>query len=84
MGALVDKLLRGDRSVAPLFAHDAFADAPMRRRAAALRARRALSLRAHAAPRHGGRTRGGENMRPMAKDDSDLEAFLRQTGLRRR
>ena len=83
MGALVDKLLRGDRSVAPLFAHDAFADAPTRRRASCAPSSIATSSR-RAGPRHGGRTRGGESMRPMAKEDPDLEAFLRQNGLRRR
>lgn len=86
MGALVDKLVRGDRSVAPLFAHGTFADAPMRfvRRCASCAPSSIATSSRRAGPRHGGRTRGGESMRPMAKEDPDLEAFLRQNGLRRR
>jgi hypothetical protein len=81
MGALVDKLLRGDRSVAPLFARDPFPGAPPRFVRAELY-RYELTPRGAAA--WWKRTRVGEYMRPMAKDDPDLEAFLRQNGLRRR
>jgi len=59
------------------------ADAPMRRCASCAPSSIATSSR-RAGPRHGGRTRGGESMRPMAKEDPDLEAFLCQNGLRRR
>lgn len=80
IAALVDKLLRGDRAVAPLFARDPFPDAPPRY------VRAELYRYELAPPGSAGwwkRTRIGEYMRPMAKDDPELEAFLRENGLRR-
>jgi hypothetical protein len=81
IAVLVDKLLRGDRVVAPLFAHDPFPDAPPRHVRAELY-RYELTPSGSAA--WWKRTRVGEYMRPMAKDDPELEAFLRENGLRRR
>ncbi|HEU4537846.1 MAG TPA: lipase maturation factor family protein, partial [Polyangiaceae bacterium] len=85
IAALVDKLLRGDRSVAPLFARDPFPDAPPR-------FVRAELYRYEMAPpgeRAGGRrvwwrrARVGEYMRPLARGDPELEAFLREHRLAR-
>lgn len=81
IGALVDKLLRGDRSVEPLFAHDPFADAPPRFVRAELYR---YELTPYGTAAWWKRTRVGEYMRPMAKDDPELEIFLRENGLRRR
>jgi hypothetical protein len=82
IAALVDKLLRGDRSVAPLFARDPFPDAQ-----APPRFVRAELYRYELTPSGSAawwkRTRVGEYMRPMAKDDPELETFLRENGLRR-
>jgi hypothetical protein len=80
IAALVDELLRGDRVVAPLFARDPFPDAPPRYVRAELY-RYELTPRGSAA--WWKRTRIGEYMRPMAKDDPELRAFLRENGLRR-
>jgi hypothetical protein len=80
IGALVDKLLRGDRVVEPLFSHDPFPDAPPRFVRAEL-FRYELTSRGSAA--WWNRTRVGEYMRPMAKDDPELETFLRENRLRR-
>jgi hypothetical protein len=80
IAALVDKLLRGDRAVAPLFARDPFADAPPRFVRAELY-RYELTPRGSAA--WWKRIRIGEYMRPMAKDDPELRAFMRENGLRR-
>jgi hypothetical protein len=82
IAALVDKLLRGERSVAPLFARDPFPDP-----AAPPRFVRAELYRYELTPRGSSawwtRTRIGEYMRPMAKDDPELAAFLRENGFRR-
>jgi hypothetical protein len=82
IAALVDKLLRGDRSVAPLFARDPFPDAhapPLFVRAELYR----YELTARGSSAWWSRTRVGEYMRPMAKDDPELRAFLRDNGFRR-
>jgi len=81
IGVLVDKLLRGDRSVEPLFAHDPFPDAPPRFVRADLYR---YELTHYGTAAWWKRTRVGEYMRPMAKDDPELELFLRENGLRRR
>jgi hypothetical protein len=96
IAALVDKLLRGDKVVAPLLAHDPFPDAPPKYVRAELY-RYELTSRgssffprppecSHSAPRAPcsvwwKRTRVSEYMRPMAKDDPDLAAFLREERL---
>jgi hypothetical protein len=80
IAALVDKLLRGDRVVEPLFAHDPFPDAPPHFVRAELYR---YELTPYGSKAWWKRTRVGEYMRPMAKDDPELEAFLRENGLRR-
>lgn len=75
IAALADKLLRGDRSVAPLFERNPFPDVPPRFVRAELY-RYELTQRGSAA--WWKRTRLGEYMRPMAKDDPELAAFLRE------
>lgn len=80
IAVLVDKLLRGDRSIAPLIAHDPFADAPPRFVRAELY-RYELTRSEDDRRAWWKRTRVGEYMRPMAKDDPELAAFLRERGL---
>jgi hypothetical protein len=82
IAALVDKLLRGDDAVDPLFAKNPFPDAPpMKIRAELYR----YSLtRFGSGPAWWTRQRVGEYMRPLTKDDPELESFLRDYGLYRR
>jgi hypothetical protein len=81
IAVLVDELLRGDRAVAPLLARDPFPDAPPRFVRAELY-RYELTRRGDAPGTWWRRTRIGEYMRPMSKDDPELAAFLRERGLR--
>jgi len=85
LGALAHALLRGEPAVRPLFARDPFADAPPRFVRAELY-RYELTRRGElvdGAPAWWKRTRIGEYMRPMTKDDPELAAFLREHGLDR-
>lgn len=77
---LVDKLLRGDRSVAPLLARDPFPDEPPRFVRVELY-RYELTRRGDDPSAWWRRTRVGEYMRPVAKDDPELAAFLVEHGL---
>ncbi len=80
IAALVDELLRGDRSVEPLLAYDPFPDAPpILVRAELYRYR--FTRRGEAGWWR--RERASEYMRPLAKDDPELAAFLRAHGLAR-
>jgi hypothetical protein len=78
LGALVAKLLNGDRAVKTLFAVDPFPDAPPRF------VRGEVYL--YRFTRFGERgwwkrERVGEYFHPLSKDDPDLRAFLRSNGL---
>ena len=81
IAALVDKLLRGDHSVAPLIAHDPFPDAPPRFVRAELYRYELTRRGESSSSAWWKRTRIREYMRPMAKDDPALAAFLRDHGL---
>lgn len=85
IAVLVDKMLRGDRSIEPLFAHDPFPDEPPKLVRAQLY-RYELTRRGElegGRPAWWRRTLVGEYMRAMSKEDPDLDAFLREHGLRR-
>jgi hypothetical protein len=82
IAALVDKLLRGDRSVAPLLARDPFPDAPPRFVRAELYRYELTRRGDEPSGAWWKRTRVGEYMRPIAKDDPELRVFLREHGLR--
>ncbi|HEY8077366.1 MAG TPA: lipase maturation factor family protein [Labilithrix sp.] len=80
LAAFVDDLLRGDRSVEPLIAHDPFPDAPP------ILVRATLYRYRFTHPGEPGwwhRERLGDYIPPLAKDDPDLAALLRDWGLRR-
>jgi hypothetical protein len=85
IAALVDKLLRGDRSVDRLFAKNPFADAPPRFVRAELYRYELTGPGESAGGRRAWwrRTRVGEYLRPVARGDPDLEAFLREHRLAR-
>ncbi|MBX3186610.1 MAG: lipase maturation factor family protein [Labilithrix sp.] len=76
---LADKMLRGDRAIAPLFARDPFDGSPPRFVRAELY-RYELTRRGE--PGYWKRARVGEYMRPMSKDDPELDAFLRERGMK--
>lgn len=81
LAVLADKLLHGDRTLAPLFAVDPFPnpnEPPRFVRAELYR----YELTRAGEEGWWKRTRVGEYMRPLAKDDPELEAFLRERGLR--
>ncbi len=78
LGALVAKLLNGDRGVKSLLASDPFPDAPAR-------FVRGVSYR-YRFTRFGEtgwwrREKLGEYFRPLSRDDPELRAFLRSNGL---
>jgi lipase maturation factor len=77
---LVDKLLRGDRTVTKLLAKDPFTDSPPRWVRAELY--RYEFTRSGEGAAWWRRRRLGEYMRPVALGDLELEAFLRQHTLR--
>jgi hypothetical protein len=80
IAVLVDKMLRGDRSIEPLLARDPFPDAPPRW----VRARRyRYEFTRGRGPAWWTRRDEGEYMRPLAKDDPELAVFLRERGLAR-
>jgi hypothetical protein len=81
IAALVDKILRGDHAIDPLLAKDPFPDAPPTFVRAELY-RYELTRFGSGAP-WWRRTRIGEYMRPLEKDDPELRSFLRDYGLRR-
>lgn len=80
IAALVDKLLAGDRTIAPLLAHDPFPDAPPRWIRAEL-FRYELTRWGEAGWWR--RRRVGEYMRPLSREDPDLRESLRDAGLPR-
>jgi hypothetical protein len=76
---LLYKLLRGDRSVEPLFAHDPFPRRPPRYvRASFYR----YDFTNPGEPGWWRRRRIGEYIRPVSLDDPDLRAFLESYGWR--
>lgn len=79
LAVLAAKLLEGDRSIAPLFAVDPFANAPPRFVRAQLYR---YELTRAGEPGWWRRTLVGEYMRPLSKDDPELDTFLRERGLR--
>jgi hypothetical protein len=81
IAALVDALLRGDHAIDPLIAKNPFPDAPPERVRAELY--RYELTRFGEGPAWWRRTRVGEYMRPLAVDDPELAAFLREYGLSR-
>lgn len=78
---LVDKLLRGDRAAMRLFARDPFPDEPPRWVRASL-------YRYELLPWGDGsgvwwrRTWTAEYLRPVSRDDAELDAFVRARGWR--
>ena len=83
IATLIDKLLRGDAAVKVLFSRDPFPDDPPRLVRAELY-RYELTPRGDPSGAWWQRTRVGEYIRPMAKDDPELGSFLRDNQLRRR
>lgn len=79
LAVVADKLLAGDRSIAPLFATNPFPSEPPRFVRAELYR---YELTRAGEPGWWKRTRVGEYMRPLSKDDPELDAFLRERGLR--
>jgi len=79
LAVLASKLLEGDRSIAPLFAGDPFPNEPPRLVRAQLY--RYEFTRA-GEPGWWRRALVGEYMRPLSKDDPELDTFLRERGLR--
>lgn len=78
IAVLVDKLLRGDRTVKTLLARDPFPDAPPRFVRADLYR---YELRG-SGKTWWTRRKLGEYMRPLSLDDPELDAFLRERGHR--
>ncbi|MBS2012991.1 MAG: lipase maturation factor family protein [Deltaproteobacteria bacterium] len=79
LAVVAEKLLDGDRSIAPLFARDPFPHAPPRFvRAQLFR----YEMTRPGEPGWWRRTLVGEYMRPLSKNDPELDVFLRERGLR--
>ena len=79
LAVVAEKLLDGDRSIAPLLARDPFPNAPPRFvRAQLFR----YEMTRPGEPGWWRRTLVGEYMRPLSKNDPELDVFLRERGLR--